>query len=184
MTGTDRLLLIGMMGAGKTTVGRLLADRLGWCYLDSDAEVEEATGRTVPELFAEYGEAAFRAAEAEALRSAVSGDGGAVVSVAGGAVLDPGNRRLIAASGTVVWLRAEPRTLAARVGDGRGRPLLDGDPHAALERLDAVRRPLYRSLADVVVDVDDLGPEEVVDRVLAAARLPGVSPGGGSGGPT
>ncbi len=183
MTGADRLLLIGMMGAGKTTVGRMLADRLGWRYLDSDAEVEGATGRTVPELFAAHGESAFRAAEAEALRSAVSGAGRAVVSVAGGAVLDPGNRRIIGASGTVVWLRAEPRTLAARVGDGTGRPLLEGDPATALERLDAVRRPLYRSLADVVVDVDDLRPEEVVDRVLAAARLPGATPGCGPGGP-
>lgn len=171
MSAPHRLLLIGMMGSGKTTVGRLLATRLGWRYLDSDAEVEQDTGRSVPEIFAEEGEAAFRAAEAAALRRAVTGTDHVVVSVAGGAVLDPHNRAVISSSGTVVWLRADPDTLAARVGDGRGRPLLDGDPAAALERLDGVRRPLYAELADVVVDVDRLSPDEVAERVLEGAGL-------------
>jgi len=162
-----RLLLIGMMGAGKTTVGRLAADRLGWPYLDSDLEVEAATGRTVAEIFAEEGESAFRAAEAEALASALSVEP-AVVSVAGGAVLEPANRTRIAQAGTVVWLRAEVATLACRVGDGAGRPLLAGDPAAALARLDAVRRPLYAELADAVVDVDGLDPEQVAKAALAA----------------
>ncbi|MGH9093097.1 MAG: shikimate kinase, partial [Acidimicrobiales bacterium] len=111
-----RLLLVGMMGAGKTTVGRLLADRLGCAYLDSDAQVEAATGRTVPDLFETVGEPAFREAEAAALREALAGDRPVVVSVAGGAVLDPANRDLLRRSGTVVWLRAHPATLAARVG--------------------------------------------------------------------
>ena len=123
-----RILLVGMMGAGKTTTGQLVARRLGWGYRDSDADVEAATGLTVPELFARDGEAAFRRAEAAVLAGACADPEPSVVSVAGGAVLSPDNRRLIAASGTVVWLRAQPETLAARVGDGAGRPLLGDDP--------------------------------------------------------
>ena len=168
MSGPERILLIGMMGAGKTTTGRLLADRLGWDYLDSDAEVLRRTGRTVPQIWHGSGEGAFRKEEAAALAEAVSGDRPVVVSVAGGAVLDPGNRALLRRAGLVVWLRAHPSTLAARVGAGEGRPLLDDDPAGSLERLDAVRRPVYRELADVVVDVDESGPADVVDAILAA----------------
>ena len=159
---TPRILLVGMMGAGKTTTGRLLAERLGWGYRDSDADVEAATGLTVPELFARDGEAAFRRAEAGVLADACADPAPSVVSVAGGAVLSEDNRQLIAASGIVVWLRARPETLAARVGDGAGRPLLGDDPAEALVRLNAVRAPLYAEVADVVIDVDDLDPASVV----------------------
>jgi shikimate kinase len=156
-----------MMGSGKTTVGHLVAQRLGWPHLDSDAEVEEATGRTVPEIFASQGERAFRAAETAALVRALDIEP-VVVSVAGGAVLDPDNRRLIHASGTVVWLRAAVETLADRVGDGDGRPLLDGDTERALAELDAVRRLLYAQVADTVIDVDDKTPEQVADAAVGA----------------
>ena len=158
---TERILLVGMMGAGKTTTGRSVAARFGWDYLDSDAEVERVTGSTVPELFARRGEQAFRDAEADALRRACASTAPVVVSVAGGAVLRPENRELLRTSGWVIWLRARPETLAARVGDGSGRPLLDDDPGAALAALDAVRRPLYAEVADETIDVDDLSPAEV-----------------------
>jgi shikimate kinase len=161
---TRRILLVGMMGAGKTTAGRLVAEKLGWGYLDSDAEVEEATGLTVPELFA--GEDAFREAEAQALQRACATTEPVVVSVAGGAVLRPANRALIMSSGTVVWLRARPGTLAARVGDGSGRPLLGGDPLAALTELSAVRGPFYAEVAGCTIDVDDLSPHDVASRIL------------------
>jgi shikimate kinase len=157
-----------MMGAGKTTTGQLVADRLGWGYRDSDADVEAATGLTVPELFDRDGEAAFRKAEADVLSHACALGGPTVVSVAGGAVLSAENRRLISASGTVVWLRARPATLAARVGDGAGRPLLGEDPGESMERLNAVRAPLYAEVADMVVDVDQLGPAEVAQRIVDA----------------
>jgi shikimate kinase len=180
MTGAsapDRILLVGMMGAGKTTVGRLLAERLGWDYVDSDADVEARTGLTVPELFARQGEAAFREAEAASLRRACTGTGPVVVSVAGGAVLNPENRALLRSSGRVVWLRARPATLAARVGDGAGRPLLGDDPAGALVELDAARRPFYAEVADDTLDVDDLGPDEavalIVERDTRGARKAG-----------
>lgn len=163
----DRLLLVGMMGSGKTTVGQLAASSLGWPHLDSDAEVEEATGKRVPEIFAEQGEAAFRAAETEALERALA-LAPVVVSVAGGAVLDPGNRRMLRAGGTVVWLRAQVATLAGRVGDGHGRPLLGDDPERALTDLEAVRRPLYEEVADAVVDVDGRSPQEIAGLAVGA----------------
>jgi shikimate kinase len=166
---TAHILLVGMMGAGKSTTGQLVADRLGWGYRDSDADVAAMTGLSVPELFAREGEAAFRRAEAEVLASACTEERPLVISVAGGAVLDPANRALIVKSGTVIWLRARPETLGQRVGDGAGRPLLGGDPTAAMTRLLAQRAPLYAELAGLVIDVDDLTPSEVADRILAVA---------------
>jgi len=172
-----RILLVGMMGAGKTTVGRALGQRFGWPYLDSDEEVRRRTGRTVPQLFAEVGEAAFRVEESAVLADACASSHPVVVSVAGGAVLDPANRRLLVATGTVVWLRASLATLTQRVGEGRTRPLLGDDPGAALVRLYPERARLYGEVASLVVDVDDLPSEHVVERVARA--LSETSPAGG-----
>jgi shikimate kinase len=170
--GSDhkRVLLIGMMGVGKSTVGHVVAERLGWPYLDSDEWVERHTGRTVPEIFASDGEAAFRAQETAALEEAATSDGPLVVGVAGGAVLRPENRELIRRGGLTVWLRADPLTMAKRVGSGHGRPLLGDDPAAALKRLYPEREPHYRELADLVVDVDELTPNDVADRVVGALQ--------------
>ncbi|MDA8312626.1 MAG: shikimate kinase [Actinomycetota bacterium] len=173
-----RVLLVGMMGAGKTTVGRLVARRLGWRYVDSDDEVEALTGHTVKDLFEAGGEEAFRPLESKALAAALAREDPAVVSVAGGAVLDPANRALLRGAGTVVWLRARPETLVARVradsaaaartpGHRDHRPLLGQDPAGTLTRLERERRPLYGEVADAVVDVDDLDPGSVADRVQA-----------------
>ena len=168
----DRLLLIGMMGAGKSTVARLAAGRLGWTWLDTDAEVARTAGSSVADLFACHGETYFRQQEAEALQGVLRRDGNLVVSVGGGAVLDETNRARLRAAGTVVWLRARPETLVERVRDGAGRPLLAGagpeDRTDTLRALDAARRPLYAELADEVIDVDTLTAPAVADRLLDA----------------
>ena len=165
MTTPPRVLLIGMMGAGKTTTGRLLAGRLGWTYLDSDDEIERSTGRTVPQIWKEDGEPAFRVEESRVLAEACAGSTPSVVSVAGGAVLDPGNRDIIRHGGLVVWLRAEVETLAARVGSGAGRPLLEKGPAEALARLSRQREPVYAELAQLTFDVDRMTPTRVVQAI-------------------
>ncbi len=165
-----RVFLVGMMGAGKTTVGRALAEHLGYPYLDSDEQVERATGQTVAQIFEERGEAAFRAEEKRALAQALTSDGPVVVSVAGGAVLDPDNRRRLRQAGLVVWLRASIQTLARRVAGGDHRPLLGDDARGALTRLYQDRRRLYQEVADLVVDVDHLSPYEATQQVLSHLR--------------
>ncbi|MGI8491983.1 MAG: shikimate kinase [Acidimicrobiales bacterium] len=172
-----RVVLIGMMGSGKSTVGSLLAERLGWPYLDSDAEILRSTGNTVPEIWRQRGEAAFRAEEARVLAEAAASDAPAVISCGGGTVLDPDNRRRIREAGLVVWLRAEPTALGQRVGDGEGRPLLDArasreSAAASLVRLAEERTPLYAELAEVVIDSDQHPPGEIATQIagLVAAR--------------
>lgn len=181
--GQSRVLLIGMMGAGKSLAGRLVASRLGWRLVDTDEAVERRSGATVAQLFADQGEGAFRALEADVLAETLTAGGPLVVSVAGGAVLSAANRRRIRDGGLVVWLRAELATLAGRVASGAHRTLLEGDAGQRLASLYAARRPYYEELADVVVDVDTLGPDEVADRVIAAWRAArGRSPVGGGRG--
>lgn len=168
-----------MMGVGKSLAGALVASRLGWPHVDTDDRVEQRTGSTVARLFSEQGEAAFRAAESQVLTEALSSAPPVVVSVAGGAVLSADNRRLIRDSGLVVWLRAELATLARRVEGGEHRPILDGGVHrppldgdreSRLARLYDERRPFYEALADVVIDVDHIGPDEVAEQVVTAWR--------------
>jgi shikimate kinase len=162
-----------MMGAGKSTVARLAARRLGWTWADTDSVVAEDNGASVAEIFARHGEARFRAEERRVLTEVLGRDEPLVVSVGGGAVLDAGNREAMRAAGTVVWLRARPETLIERVGDGAGRPLLGGpgpgDRARTLRRLDSERRPLYTEVAHEVIDVDELDADGVAERLIACA---------------
>ncbi|MGD9703625.1 MAG: shikimate kinase [Acidimicrobiia bacterium] len=161
------LVLIGMMGVGKTTVGRLVAERLGRQLYDSDALIEERTGRTVREIFASDGEDAFRALESEVLMEALAHAEPLVIAAAGGVVLRPENRAALRdAHARVVWLSAAPELLVERVRSGGHRPLLDDDPEGTLQRMHEQRAALYREVADAIVRVDGRSVGEVVDAVL------------------
>jgi shikimate kinase len=158
-----------MMGAGKSSVGTLLADRLARPFFDVDAWIEDEEGMSVSTMFRTRGEAGFRKLEAEVLASFLANPVASVLSVGGGAVTEPRNRTAISGQQRVVWLRANDATLASRVGDGDNRPLLAGkDAATELARLSKERTPMYTEVADVIVDVDDLTVDEVVDRVVAA----------------
>jgi shikimate kinase len=167
----ERILLIGMMGVGKTTVGRALATRLGWTYLDSDEQVLAATGQTVKEISTDDGPETLHRFEDEALVVALARPTSCVIGVAGGALLVESNRTLLKREPHVVWLQATLETLAERIGMTGTRPYFDGDPEATLSDLYEVRRSLYAEVADVTIEVDNLTPEEVVERILAAVHL-------------
>jgi shikimate kinase len=165
----EHILLVGMMGAGKTAVGERLAGRLGRPFFDVDAWVEDEEGISIAAIFKTRGEASFRDSEAKVLASFLANPNASVLSVGGGAVTDSRNRDLLNDQQHVVWLRANDATLASRVGDGSDRPLLAGkDLASELARLSKVREPMYTEVADVVVDVDDLTLDDVVERVVAA----------------
>lgn len=158
------LWLIGMMGAGKSSVAPLVAQAMGREWVDSDVVVEERTGRPVVELLRES-EALLRTAEEEAIRSLAGTE--VVVATGGGVVLSEAVARM-RASGLVVWLRASLATLSARVGQGEGRPLLEAGPEEALGSLERARRQRYRRAAHEVIDTDDRSPSEVAEMVLKA----------------
>jgi shikimate kinase len=164
------LVLVGMMGSGKTSVGRRVARRLGWRHVDVDKRIERTAGRTIPEIFAADGEVGFRAIEHDVLETLLRLPGRTVVSTGGGAVLSDENCRLMRDRGTVVWLRARPETLLARVGKGSGRPLLAGDPAEAVRRIDGERRAAYNRAAHVIIDVDGRTTDQVADEVLRAVQ--------------
>ena len=163
--GERHIVLIGMMGAGKTTVGSRLARMLDRPFIDSDVQVEQRTARTVRDIFESDGEAAYRAIESEVLAEALASEDPSVIAAAGGTILDPNNRRRMKECGTVVFLEADPHELLPRVGGQDHRPLLRDDPEGVLEEMDVVRRPLYEETADFVVDVSSLGPDDVVERI-------------------
>jgi shikimate kinase len=173
---TDRLLLVGMMAVGKTTTGRLCAQRLGWQFLDSDEQLLADAGRSAQEIFDADGDAALRTWETKVLREAIDQPVPVVVAVAGGVVLAEENRALLIESGVVVWLRASIETLSARVERGGARPRLGDDPERSLRDLYRTRHSLYASVATFVIDVDDLAPDEVVARILSETGLGAATP--------
>ena len=162
-----RIVLIGMMGSGKTTVGRVLSERLGWRYVDTDAQIVAETGHTITELFESRGEAGFRLEESRVIAEVMGGTEPLIISVGGGAVLAEANRDAMRSGAVVVWLRACPETVLSRIGTGAGRPMLQGDVATTVYRIEAERRALYGETAHIVVDVDDLDPQTVAGRLLA-----------------
>jgi len=166
----NHILLIGFMGAGKSTVGRIVAGRLGLPFVDLDALVESNAGRSVTEIFSADGEPAFRALEASALESLKSMPR-CVVSCGGGVVLSDANRVTLKGLGMVVYLRVTAAETLARVGDDSTRPLLAGAGGAAVAiRLLEAREALYSAVADAMVDTVDRTPDEVADQVVALVQ--------------
>jgi shikimate kinase len=170
----ERILIVGYRGTGKTTVGRLLADQLGWAFADCDDFIEAAAGQSVTDIFAAEGEAGFRDREAAVLRELCARERH-VVATGGGAVLRPANRELLRGAGFVAWLTASPETIWSR---------LQTDPTTAARRpnltsaggidevrtLIAAREPLYREVADFVADADTPSPDAIAATIFMAWR--------------
>jgi shikimate kinase len=166
-----RLLLVGMMGSGKSSVGRTLASLIGWPFVDNDTLVERATGRTARELAEAGGEPALRAAEAAALREAMRLEPPVIASTAAGTILDAANRALIAGGGLVVWLRAPADVLAQRAVRADHRPWLEADPASWFRSALAERERHYAAVADLEIDTSRTDPATaarvVLDRLSA-----------------
>ncbi|MFQ3622839.1 MAG: shikimate kinase, partial [Acetobacteraceae bacterium] len=161
------IVLIGLMGAGKSAIGRRLAARLGLPFVDADAEIERAAGMTVSEIFARLGESAFRAGERKVIARLLEGPQ-VVLATGGGAFVDAETRAAVRARGRSIWLRVDLPILVRRVCGRHDRPLLaGGDPARILAELGARRAPFYAE-ADVIVECRDEAPEQTTARVLAA----------------
>lgn len=159
-------ILVGLMGSGKTTVGRLLARRLGKRFLDSDHEIEAMTGVKIPTIFEIEGEAGFRVREHEILTS-VSAQHDFVLATGGGIVLREDNRALLRGMGTVIYLRASVDELWQRTRHDRQRPLLQtADPRAKLAELLKIREPMYQDVAHVVIDTSRQNVHTLVDHLI------------------
>ncbi|KWX05315.1 shikimate kinase [Carbonactinospora thermoautotrophica] len=168
MTG-PRVVLVGPPGAGKSTVGQVLAARLGVAYRDTDADIEQAAGMPIRDIFVEHGEPYFRRLEREAVAAAVAEHPG-VLAVGGGAIMDEGSRALLRGR-KVAFLDVGLAEAARRVGLNRDRPLLLGNVRAQLKQLMDARRPWYEEVATVTVLTDGRTPEEVADEVIKTLEL-------------
>jgi shikimate kinase len=166
MARIQRVFLIGPMGAGKTTIGRLLAQNLKLGFIDSDHEIEERTGADIAWIFDVEGEPGFREREQKVIAEITLRDG-VLIATGGGVVLRPENRLALAGRGTVIYLHATVAQQAARTTRDKQRPLLQtADPEGTLRDLMAVRDPLYREIADYVVDTESQGARTVALQIV------------------
>jgi len=184
LLGSRSIVLIGMMGSGKSSVGRRLAARLTLPFVDADTEIEKAAGMSIADIFAVHGEADFRTGEARVLARLLEG-GPQVLSTGGGAFMNPATRAAISAKGVSIWLDADFDVLMKRIRRRQDRPLLKTeDPAATLRALMLERNPIY-ALADLTVKSRDVPHEKIVDEIIAAlakelAAAPAPSSGEGA----
>lgn len=164
------VFLIGPMGAGKSTIGRLLAKEIGYPFKDSDREIEARTGADIPWIFDVEGEEGFRQRE-EAMIAELVLEDGIVLATGGGVVIREANRQALARNGLVVYLRTSVEQQLQRTAKDRQRPLLrTADPEKVLRELMARRDPLYREIADLIIDTDQRGPKIVVNTIIGALK--------------
>jgi shikimate kinase len=164
------VVLIGFMGSGKSSVGRELARRWGFRFLDTDSIIRNQCGRSISEIFSVFGEPYFRDQESATLTKLLHSHR-SVVATGGGIVIQPGNAILLGKLGTTVWLKADQATIFERVSRNKNRPLLQTEnPEATIARLLAERAPLYESAADLIVDSSGLSHHEVAERVIAGLQ--------------
>jgi len=170
VSSAKSIVLIGFMGTGKSSVGRILEKQTGFHRFDTDEMVSSKLNMSIQEIFSKHGEEKFRAAETEALRS-LTGKESAIIVTGGGVVTKAKNIDLLKRLGTVVWLDADHATLRARMDQLKDRPLLQtANPVAALSELLHARNPLYRNTADIRVDISQKKPEEIADLILKNIR--------------
>jgi shikimate kinase len=165
MAESERVVLIGMMGAGKSTVGAALSKLTGWPYIDNDQVVEQMVGMPTRDLMQQKGVAAMRAAETAAAQEVLTMPTPVIAGAAAGIVLDGAVSAQVHEGAFVVYLKAAIATLAKRV-EGTYRPWLGDDPEATLRTLYEGREPLYEKLADLVIEVDALQPDEIAQRIV------------------
>ncbi len=167
LNSTTNIFLVGLMGSGKTTIGRALAKRLNKRFVDADHEIEARTGASIPLIFEIEGEASFRQREADVIRDLTAQEG-IVLATGGGAVLNENSRQLLKERGIVVYLRASVSSILQRTSHDRNRPLLQtADPKARIEALSQQRGPLYQEVAHITVETGRPNVQSVVQNILA-----------------
>jgi shikimate kinase len=166
-TGNHAIVLVGLMGAGKTSIGRRLAEKMGLSFVDADIEIEKAAGKSIPDIFAEHGEAHFRDGERRVIARLLD-NGRQILATGGGAFMNEETRKAIKAQALSVWLKADLDVLLKRVAKRGGRPLLENrDPAEVLQNLITLRYPVYAE-ADITVESLDVQHGQMVNEVLKA----------------
>ena len=167
LNSKTNIFLVGLMGSGKTTIGRALAKRLGKRFVDADHEIEARTGASIPLIFEIEGEASFREREADVIRD-LTAEEGIVLATGGGAILNADSRAFLKSRGTVVYLSASTASIMQRTSHDKNRPLLQtADPKARIEELSRQRSPLYQEVADIIIETGRPNVQSVVQNVLA-----------------
>ena len=166
-TSTNNIFLVGLMGSGKTTIGRSLAKKLNLRFVDADQEIETRTGASIPLIFEIEGEASFRQREADVIRD-LTAQQGIVLATGGGAVLNETSRQFLRERGTVIYLRASVASIIQRTSHDKNRPLLQtADPKAKIEELSRERAPLYQEVAHIIIETGRPNVHSVVQNILS-----------------